>query len=240
MIITIISKDRDVRTVEELGLKKGDAVIVVDNKLQQKLYLENGWNHGLEVVAANCSGTALVRNFMIDYAGKRDNVQLDDDIKGMFRLSHDGKSLEKISNAEIFTFFKEAFEICRKNNTKLWGVYPIKNHFFMSHRIDPAGFCIGSCCGIIPSEIRARKESDLKEDYDLTLQHILKYKKVARFNHLCLDAIHYTNKGGCQGFRNETREKAAVDYLISEYPTMVRLNPKRKNEILIRVKGKMK
>lgn len=47
----------------------------------------------------------------------------------------------------------------------------------------------------------------LKEDYDMTLQQLNRYRVVLRLNmyhYICLQAV---NKGGCASLRNRQREK---------------------------------
>lgn len=238
MIFAIPSRNRDVITVNTFGLKQKEGIIFVDDAEQKKKYVQNGWNHGLDIVVTNKTGISNTRNAILEYCKKDDVVMLDDDVKGVHRLTPDGSGLQRMTADEIHTFCRDAFTVCRKNGTKLWGVYMIKNHFFMSHKIDPAGFCISTMSGIIPGEIRFDTTMPLKEDYDFTLQHIIAYKKVARFNAVCVEAYHYTNKGGCQDYRNDEREQEATEILLGRYPNLLRLNPKRENEIIISIRSK--
>ena len=236
MIYCIPSRNRDVMTVNTFGLHKGDGFIFVDSVEQRDLYKNNGWNHGLAVIVTGKTGISATRNYILEYAGGQDVVMLDDDLRGVYRLNSSETGLVPMSIQNINDFCNDAFKVCRKAGTKLWGIYMVKNHFFMSNAIDPAGFCISSMSGIISSDIRFDETMPLKEDYDFTLQHVKAFKKVARFNNVCIDALHYTNKGGCQDYRSDDRESEAVDILLGRYPTLIRLNPKRKNEIIIDIR----
>ena len=83
-----------------------------------------------------------------------------------------------------------------------------------------------------PSEVRFDTQLTLKEDYDFTLQHISR-KKVLRYQKYLFSFKHYSNKGGAVDIRNNEEEQKNIRILKSKWGDKVRLNPKRKNEILI-------
>ena len=194
-------------------------------------------NPGIEIVLTNKKGIQNVRNFILDYFNPGEKiVTMCDDVKGVFKAK-DKKFIE-LTPKELDKFILEGFNECEKYGTKLWGVYPIKNTFYMSDKIGKTNFIIGTFSGIIVSDIRHDKELILKEDYDFTIKHILKFKKVLRFNNYCVQAKHYTNKGGAVDYRNDDSERISINRLIELYPEYVKENPKRKNEILLKFKKK--
>ena len=68
------------------------------------------------------------------------------------------------------------------------------------------------------SEPRFDEKMSLKEDYDLTAAHLLKYGKVLRSNRVIVKATHYTNAGGAVADRNDTREQYNIAVLRYKWP----------------------
>lgn len=192
------------------------------------------------VVGLDTKGIGEARNGILNYfpAGE-EIVMLDDDIDLFERLVIEEETLKgklsPLDNEEIKVLFEQNFAICKNNETKLWGVYPVRNAFFMKNRVYNKGFCIGTVLGIIVNDLRFDPLASFKEDYDYTLQNIIKYKKICRFDYITIKAGHYTNKGGvCEQRKADPEKEGRVaKYLIRKYPGLVRANSKRPNEILI-------
>lgn len=184
-------------------------------------------------------GIPAARNAILDYFNKdKQLIMLDDDIEIVYKLGVDEikvkNDLQELEPKEIKEFFENAFQICQLNNTKLWGIYPIQNAFYMKHKINNKGFIIGTMFGVITSDIRFDENLLVKEDYDFTMQHIQKYKKVARFDYITIKAEHYTNSGGCVDLRKATNiEEECFNYLLKKWSPNIIKNPKRENEVLI-------
>lgn len=230
----IPSKGRsdNVTTIKALGLDDRNVTIVVNTRKEAEEYARF---YMCSILVSGVKGITPNRNWILDYfgSGKR-IITLCDDVKGIFRL--DGKKVYKLDYLHFRQMCDKGFEDCEKFGTKLWGVYPIKNHFFMSESLSPNNFIIGTFSGIIISDIRMDNQLILKEDYDFTIKHILKYKKVLRYNYYAVEASHYKNKGGCVDYRNDLAERQSISRLLELYPNYVRENPKRPNEILLTFK----
>lgn len=243
MQIAIPSYNRpEITTTRILTAFRNDEItIFVNDESQRELYqTQNGINCNIQIT--NTKGITAARNAILNYYKTDEEiVMLDDDISGVEILKINPKTLKKdlvpMTNTEILDFFICAFRDARKNNAGMWGVYPVHNPFFMKNRISNNGFIIGSLCGIINSDLRYDENLIVKEDYDFTLQHILKYKKVIRYDYITPRIKHYSNKGGCVEQRKENPgiEADAVRYLLEKYPAYVKLNPKRENEILLNI-----
>ena len=78
-------------------------------------------------------------------------------------------------------------------------------------------------------------EIPLKEDYELTANHIQNAGGSLRYNKFMWEFRHYTNTGGCQAddIRSQEREAEACAYLHNKYPGAFRNNPKRPNEVIM-------
>lgn len=232
----------EVITIANLGLNPEQVYLFVNTASERKRYKKK--NPDCNIIIVGKKGVSEARNAILEYFDGKPVVMCDDDIKGIFKLNPAGvlrkDKLVKLNPDEVQAFIKKGFDYCKKYKTALWGVYPIKNHFFMSNKIKPSGFIIGTFSGMIadPKNIKFDTTMRLKEDYDYTCQHILKYKKIIRFDNYCVEAIHYSNKGGCQDYRDKSKEMAACEILMERYPQWVSLNPKRPGEVLLKFKLK--
>lgn len=219
-----------VETIRNLGLPVDDCKIFVNSHSEKHDY--DRFND-CQVISIGTEGIQYARNYILDWFNYDDYiVTLCDDVQGIYRL--DGKKkLTKLSYDELIDLIEQGFKACEKYGTKLWGVYPIKNDFYMSNSIAPSGFIIGTFSGIIVNDLRCDTRLQLKEDYDYTIKNILRFEKVVRFNRYCVDAKHYSNKGGCVDYRTKEMEREACALLVGMYPNFVRLNPNRDNEVLL-------
>jgi len=219
------------------GLQEATTIFVHS---KQELELYRSFDPDLNYHNADTPiGMQNIRNYMLDFYPRGQWVIFfDDDVKGLLTLSPDGKKLVRISETLVKGFIEKAIEFCEKVGASMWGVYPIRNSFFMSRSVSPNNFIIGQLMGIKISEIRCDPELFLKSDYDLTLKHIMRDGKAARFNHICLDAKQRTNPGGCVSYRDDDKMEKATTRLLELHGNAVRLNPKRKNEVLMNLKVK--
>jgi hypothetical protein len=113
----------------------------------------------------------------------------------------------------------------------LWGVYPVKNEFFMKDRINNKSFIIGWIMGIIVNELRFDETMPTKEDYDYAIQNLVKYKKVARFDYLTCNA-KYQAKGGLDYVYGTDKERQAREMLLAKW-NIVKENKNKDNEVYI-------
>ena len=88
-----------------------------------------------------------------------------------------------------------------------------------------------------PNELKFDEKLTLKEDYDYTLQHIERYGICMRYQKYLFSFSHYSNEGGAVEYRNDTEEQYNIVYLMKKWGKSVKLNKKRKNEILIKYKN---
>ena len=221
-----------IELIKDIGRKM---YIVVDTEEEKKEYKKHNFN--VTILVSNVKGIQNVRNFIFDTFQGEKIVTLCDDVQGIFELGINHKSdekLVKLNPEQIDKMIQFGFRQCEVFKTKLWGIYPIPNNFFMSNTMGSKNFIIGTFSGIIISDIRCDKEMPLKEDYDFTIKHILRYGSALRFNQYSVKAKHYSNKGGAVDYRNDESEKKAISRLKELYPSIIKDNSKRKNEILMR------
>ena len=119
-------------------------------------------NPGVEILVSNKQGCMPNRNFLLNHfpAGFR-ILMVDDDVEGLFEMRGPGREgLVKMTGDEVDALILKGFDLCEKNKTKFWGVYPTYNHYFMSRTIVPHGVIVGMFMGIIVSDERFDRDKD--------------------------------------------------------------------------------
>ena len=176
------------------------------------------------------------RNKALQLANSEDKycLQLSDDLSDCGMVSQSGQ----INKPNFSVIVREMFNLLSTTPLHLAGVAPTANLFFYNP-LKPIGlkhFIIGDLMLIKRSKLRFDEKLSLKEDYDFTLQHIKQFGGVLRLNYILPNFKHYTNKGGAVAIRTEEREQEAIQYLKNKWGSSIRDNPRRENEILLRIK----
>jgi len=193
-------------------------------------------NKGISVVATNTKGITNARNAILSHYKPQDEVVMaDDDIRSIQYVDPQGKKLIDATSAQISELCQKGFAECKKLGTKLWGVYPVHNAFYMAKKSTYYHFIIGSFSGVIISDLRYDDKMRVKEDYDFTMSNIFRFGKVVRFDDWTVNAKHYTNKGGCVDDRSGKKDIdiEAMNYLIGKYGLLIKKNPRREGEVII-------
>ena len=205
--------------------QKSNYIFCVKNG-EEELYKENGCLNVYE------TGNLMdSRNFALEHAFKLKKicVQLSDDIKKVVVNKNFG------CPAKVELDFAIEDIVSRFNKVKgvkLLGIPPTDNYFFANKIVSVNTFCIGDMLFVKPSDIRFDTQLTLKEDYDFTLQH-REIGDVIRYQKYLFSFEHYSNKGGAVDVRDDEEEQKNIRILKSKWGDKVRLNSKRKNEILI-------
>lgn len=88
---------------------------------------------------------------------------------------------------------------------------------------------------IWPCDLFFDEKLRLKEDYDYTAQHIKKFGGVVRANGILATFAHRKNKGGVVAIRTAEIEQESILRLMQKHPGFFKENPRRANEILMKV-----
>lgn len=80
---------------------------------------------------------------------------------------------------------------------------------------------LGPCCGHLDHDLLYDDEMDLKEDYDISIQALNKYRKILRMNKYAVNAEHKGNKGGCVSYRTLEREEKACRAIEKKWGTKI-------------------
>lgn len=146
-------------------------------------------------------------------------VQADDDIRAIERL--DAGRLAPVTNVDAM--IQQAFIRAGQQGVSLWGVYPVRNGFFMANRAH-LGFrhIVGTFWGMTlrhdPAEML---NFDEKEDYERTIRHFLRDGAVLRLDNVTLKTRFYTEPGGMQVYRDAAYQDEGTRRLVVEWPDLL-------------------
>lgn len=177
---------------------------------------------------------------------QKDCIMIDDDlVKIKFKpLEKDQPSMD-IQLQSAIRFMQYALYL--QDEIHLAGIAPTSNEFFYPERIfDTDKFLISAFLYIRLPTIQNKdiplsyplfdSRMTLKEDYDYTLQHILKFGGALRCNQILANFKHYGNQGGVKDIRTAQEEQRNIAYLKQKWgTTIIKDNKRRPNEILLRI-----
>lgn len=206
--------------------QKGEYIFCVKNG-EKAMYEKAGCKNVFET-----GGLMQSRNAALEmaFANNEICVQVSDDLKKVTT----NKNFAEKKTVDLDAAIQDLISVFIKvEGVYLMGVPPTSNDFYAKNKISKNTFCIGDMLFIKPNPLRFDTQLTLKEDYDYTLQHLGKYGNVFRFQKYLFEFEHYKNKGGAVDYRTQEEEQKNIRILIAKWGNKVRLNPKRKNEILI-------
>jgi hypothetical protein len=133
------------------------------------------------------------------------------------------------------SWISNAFEMLQHHNATLFGIYPVKNGYFMKSLPEctyDLRFCVGTLWGM-----RNRHDIVLnieeKEDMERTLICWDKDKVILRFNHITPVTKYYVTPGGMQAHNKNRKEeaKSSCQYLLAKYPQWCKLWTSKKSGV---------
>lgn len=229
-----------VRTLEylsALGYEKEDILLAVQTAEDFTAYAAK-YDSLANIVYRECSNVAGNRNTCLSNVPKgKVAVFLDDDVDAVCWNDTRGgeyKLREIRQRKEFDAFLNFVFHSACTHNARLAGVYPTANAKFMKStwQVQLNKMLIGTCLFVFDTTLRFNEKFSVKEDYELALRIIANGGKTIRLSGFCIKAKHLTNKGGCHDSWGENARLSKE--LLFRYPDLVRANPKRKNELLMK------
>lgn len=128
-------------------------------------------------------------------------------------------------------------EAMAKRGAYFGGAASTPNPFFVRRDVSDAHFILAQLMVFRPNPLRFDNRMRLKEDYDMTLQHLDRYGQVCRLDRFLPTFTHNERKGGCGPYRTPAEEDRHVAMLLAKWPGKIVENPKRPHEVLIRWQG---
>lgn len=141
-------------------------------------------------------------------------IMIDDDVSEIgYYESRNGKvdgnhSRKTLDKNKLIDFFKHNFQLAQDFGCKMWGISQNQDNRIYKE------FLPFNLSNIILGPFQAHLEHNLlfdnkvgtKDDYDMALQQLHKYKKVLRLNKFHYLCEHGDNKGGIVSYRSKEKE----------------------------------
>lgn len=146
-------------------------------------------------------------------------VQVDDDIRAIERRV-DEKTLVPVTDLDLL--FRSAFTVAAQQGVSLWGIYPVRNPYFMKPRLFLGlTYVIGCLFGMtVTGGPEEQVITDDKEDYERSLRHFLRDGAVARLENVTVQSRFYTEPGGMQTYRTPETIEAGARTLVGTWPDL--------------------
>jgi len=222
---------KTLKTLANGGVDMERVFIFVANDEQAELYKPTGYK-----IVVGVLGIANQRVFISNYFPIGQYIiSLDDDVEELQTL-HESKLVRL---TDLHTFFTSSYETLMREKLFIWGIYPVRNAFFMKSGVMTKSlkFLLGVCYGYINRNIpELYPTAEGKEDIE---QSILYYKRdggVIRFNHVAVKT-KFNAVGGLGKDRYEMNEKAS-QLLKEKYPDVVTIFKRKNGMCEVRLKEK--
>jgi len=216
--------------LKRLRIPPSKITLVVSGAEQKKLYEAVPKELYGQLLSVGGHGIGEAKNAITKHypAGKK-LVYIEDDLNNLMKLSGDGNKLVPLTDLEAV--IKEGFSLCSSHKTILWGIYAVPNAFFMKKETTfDLKFIIGTCYGLI-NDKKIHLKTNVKEDYELSLEVFKRYGSIVRFNNIVARRKAYPDfgSGGLDDLaERKRRTEVAVDYLLKTYPTFIHESKKTK------------
>jgi len=215
-----VLEHKTLKTLMEGGVSKNRIYLFVANQEQYRLYEEAIPKSMYKAIVIGKKGITNQRIFIANYFDEGQYViSMDDDVNEFQMLR--GDKLVKLGN--VAGFFENAYKLLKNNKLYIWGIYPVRNPFFMYNEITmDLRFLIGVTFGFITRHDRRLRPSinaETKEDYEQTILYYKMDGGVLRFNNITVKTKF--NAPGGLGTDRYDRNKSAAEYLFKTYPDII-------------------
>ena len=168
-------------------------------------------------------------------------IMIDDDVSNLVywdnRINGNSYLSKELPRDYLEDVLKSFISMAEQFNVKLFGVSQNKDD--RTHK----EFCPFNLTNIVLGPFQGHLEHDLlfdervgtKDDYDMALQHLSKYKKVLRFNKFAYDCEHGDNKGGIVSYRSKEKEIEYCKAIMMKWGTKVikyQIPPRKMTDLL--------
>lgn len=198
--------------------------VYVDNKEYNDYVIANPkYKNNIVSVPDGIQGNvSRIRNYILneEFKNGADVVCIiDDDLKGIYHFEYENGYAYKeklVEEDEFLDFIEKNTILCKEFGFKLWGVNLNKDALNYKHCLpfNTKAVILGPfSCHLSDSDIRYDEKLPLKEDYDLAIQHLNKYRGILRLNKYHYNCKQSINPGGCATYRNREKEEQQLKAL---------------------------
>lgn len=214
---------KTLKTLIDGGVNPKKIHIFVANKEEHDNY-EKAIPKGMYgKIVTGVIGITNQRKFILKYFPEgTEIVSIDDDVEGLYKAKG---TVKLIQIKDVDGFFKEAFQKLHKDKLYIWGIYPVRNPFFMKDKITTdLKFIIGTMYGFInrhDSSLQPNSSIKEKEDYETSILYYLKDGGVVRYNNVTIKTKFHAEGGLGKTEGRFQANKEAAAYLAKTYPDLV-------------------
>ena len=224
-------RDKTAKLLERLGVPAERVSVFVADGEQQAAYEAalSASPYGRRIIVA-APGMRAVRNFIQKHYPEGARVVcMDDDLHDLLRLAPPKSAADPQKDRAVLqvedldSVVRDGFRLCLAHGATLWGVYPVKNAFFMNREPKIGLYYIsGAFWGCINSHgDEVAVTLDEKEDYERTLLHFVKDGKVCRLDYVTIDTKNnHGQPGGMQAERTTDRVLESARDLAKRFPKL--------------------
>jgi hypothetical protein len=237
-----ICRQQTLATLDRMKVDRDAIHIFVANEEQAELYKATlGGSHRIIV---GVRGISSQRKFYHNWFPEGEPIlSLDDDISEVLERTEDKLVPTRYTINDIA---EAGFNHCAKERTRLWGINPTMNNFFLSDVISVglryicANF-MGSYGGDWVFTDEARRMTPTGEDHHSSLRAFTRYGSVVRLEYLC-PKTKYFAKGGIDacvtenGLTRKERHGQELMWVQSQYPHLATVTKKAGGVINLRFK----
>jgi hypothetical protein len=197
-------------------------VTYVVSESEKESYINSGEHDKFWFVPSTAQGNLCrIRNYILDNSDCKKILLLDDDHTRIGMWSGNKRII--LSENQIMEFIHNSFNMADDYNIKFWGILP--NNDKLSYR-ESAPFSLSSYIGgpwqaFNDCDLRYDEKLPLKEDYDMTLQILNKYRRALRINYIHYFPKQHNNTGGCAIYRNIEFEKQQMKDLKKKWGSKI-------------------
>ena len=164
-------------------------------------------------------------------------VQIDDDVTRIVQRIDDKTLVDVTDLDELFTI---AFDLTDRAHLSLWGVYPVKNPYFMKARVrTDLTYIEGALFGYtVKTDETELVTCDDKEDFERSIRFYQRDGGVLRIESISMVTKFYTEPGGMQTYRTPETIETGARYLATNYADYCTYRISRKGNPELRLRDK--
>lgn len=185
---------------------------------EAEAYRSTNPNADIVICAHGIQGNLCrVRNYILDQefsTGADVVVIIDDDMSGMFYWEN--RTSHKLENADFIRFIERYSMLAKEWGAYFWGVNCNSDpQIYLEYSPFSTISYVGGPFQVFLSggECRYDERLPLKEDYDMTLQQLNRYRVVLRVNKYFYQVKQSQQAGGCATYRNLREERRQLELL---------------------------
>jgi hypothetical protein len=171
---------------------------------------------------------------------QRPLIMIDDDVKNLhlYENKKEFKSGRKLDKEKLIDFFEYLLEMAEGLDCKMFGLLPLQDPgaYFEYKPFSLTNMVLGPFTGHRDHELLYDEEMGSKDDYDMCLQQLNKYKKVLRYNKVCYkDAEDKKSSGGIVSYRTQEKEIMWCNKIMKKWGTKIikyNIPPKKPTDLL--------